>query len=90
MKQVVGRKLRDMAGADPVKMVPWKEGFLALIGNGLAIVRNEMTEEDKKKVTVKWNPSDRVWSIPEAQGNMFTSLAEKCAVKVEWKHDAAE
>lgn len=89
-KEVAAKKLKEMAGTEPVTILAWKEGLFALTGNGLAIVRNEMTEEDKKKVTVKWNPSDRVWSIPEAQGNMFASLAEKCAVKVEWKHDAAE
>jgi hypothetical protein len=84
-KAVIGKKLREMAGSEPVTIIPWKEGILALAGNGLAIVRNEMTEDDKKKVTVKWNASERVWSIPEAQGNMFASLAEKCGVKVVWK-----
>lgn len=89
VKQVIGKKLKEMAGADPVTILSWKEGLLALTGNGLAIVRNEMTEADKQKVTVKWNASDRVWSIPEAQGNMFAALAEKCGVKVVWKHDPA-
>jgi hypothetical protein len=89
VKEVIGKKLKEMAGNEPVTILSWKEGLLALTGNGLAIVRNEMTEDDKKKVTVKWNASDRVWSIPEAQGNMFASLAEKCGVKVVWKNDSA-
>jgi hypothetical protein len=89
VKQVVRQKLKQMGGNDPVTILAWKEGLLALTGNGLAIVRNEMTEADKQKVTVKWNASDRVWSIPEAQGNMFASLAEKCGVKVVWKNDSA-
>jgi hypothetical protein len=89
VKEVIGKKLKEMAGNEPVTIVDWKEGILALTGNGLAIVRNEMTAADKEKVTVKWNASDRVWSIPEAQGNMFASLAEKYGVKVVWKHDSA-
>jgi hypothetical protein len=84
VKAVIGKKLKEMAN-EPVTIIPWKEGLFALTGNGLAIVRNEMTEADKQKVTVKWNASDRVWSIPETQGNMFASLAEKCGVKVVWK-----
>lgn len=85
VKAVVGKKLKEMAGGEPITIIPWKEGLLALTGNGLAIVRNEMTEEDKEKITPKWNASDRVWSLPEAQGHMFASLAERCGVKVIWK-----
>lgn len=89
VKEVIGKKLKEMAGNEPVTILAWKEGLLALTGNGLAIVRNEMTDADKQKVTVKWNASDRVWSIPEAQGNMFAALAEKYGVKVVWKHEPA-
>ena len=84
-KVAVG-KLREMASKDiqPVELVPYKEGLLALRGNGVAIVKAEMTEAEKENFTAKYDRTMNCWTIPEKDGHMFASLCEKYQVPVKW------
>jgi ERF superfamily len=86
---VAKRKIKESApNADPnepITLVSWKEGQLAITGNSLALLRAEMTAEDRDKLHIKWSGADKTWAIPEAEGHMFASLAEKHKFKVVWK-----
>jgi hypothetical protein len=86
---VAKRKIKESApNADPnepITLIPWKEGQLAITGNSLALLRAEMTAEDRDKLHIKWSGADKTWAIPEAEGHMFASLAEKHKFKVVWK-----
>jgi len=85
---VAKRKIKESTGADenePITLVPWKENQLAVTGNSLALLRAEMTAEDREKMHIKWSGADKTWVLPEAEGNMFASLAEAHKFKVVWK-----
>jgi ERF superfamily len=91
-QQVAKRKIKEATGTDesePIHLVPYKDTTLAITGNSLALLRAELTEKDKEKVHIKWSGTDRVWSIPEAEGNMFASLCEEHKFKVIWDGDIA-
>lgn len=82
--EVAKDKLSKAGKFEPVKLVPWKEGLLAITGNGLTILKAEMSADDKDHLAIKWNGPDKVWSIPLSQGNLFASFCEKYKVPCEW------
>ncbi len=93
-QEVAKRKIRDAAPpstspSEPIHLVPYKDETLAITGNSLALLRAELTGEDKGKVNIKWSGADRVWSIPSSEGNMFASLCEKYKFAVIWEGDPA-
>lgn len=90
-QSALAKKLREMASCniEAINIIPWKEGTYALTGNGLAILRSEMTADDKEKVRISWSAKDKVWYMPEADGNMLASLAEKHKLPVVWKESNA-
>lgn len=87
-QEVAKRKIKESAPnadpSEPIQLVPYKDETLAITGNSLALLRAELTGEDKGKVNIKWSGADRVWSIPLSEGHMFASLCEKYKFKVIW------
>ena len=86
---VAKRKIKESAPKDasptePIHLIPYKDQTLAITGNSLALLRAELTGEDKGKINIKWSGTDKVWSIPLAEGNMFASLCEKYKFTVIW------
>jgi len=90
-QNVATSKLRKAANGDEsVTLVPWKQGLLALQGNGLAILRANLTATEKTKITVKMDSEAHAFTIPESQGNQFASLCEKYKVECKWAAEEAE
>lgn len=84
-QNVAKDKIKKATGQAPdVELVPYKERTFALRGNGVAIVKAEMSEEDKSKCTFKYDREINGWTIPEKDGNMFASLCEKYNVPYKW------
>lgn len=82
---VAKKKLTEANKLEPITLVPFKEGILAITGNSLALLKAEFTDEDRAKVNIKWSGTDRTWLLPEAQGNLFAALAQKHKFTVVWK-----
>lgn len=86
--QTVGqRKIaqhKAAAGQEGVSLVPWKEKNLVIAGNGLAIVRSAMTEEEKLQFTFKYDADAKGYTIPLSQGIQFSSACEKYKVSCEF------
>ncbi len=90
-QKVAASKIRKAANGDEsVTLVPCKQGLLALQGNGLAILRANLTASEKAKLTVKMDSESKAYTIPEAEGNMFASLCEKYTVECKWAASEAE
>jgi ERF superfamily protein len=69
---------------EPVELVQVGTDKLGLRGNGVALVRAEMSEQEKSKCTFKYDRVGNWWTIPLGDGNMFASLCEKYGVKCTW------
>ena len=82
-QSVAKQKIKD-ATDSPVELVPYGTDKLGLRGNGVALVRAEMTEEEKSKCTFKYDRTGNWWTIPLSDGNMFASLCEKYKVPCKW------
>lgn len=85
--KVAKRKIQEATGAapnEPITIVAYKEGQLAITGNSLALLRADLTEEEKTTIRLKWSGGDRTWLLVEADGNTFAALAEKHGYKVVW------
>jgi hypothetical protein len=75
-----------------IKLVEWKNGSYVLTGNGLSIVRAEMTEEEKKQFTFKYDNDARGFTIPGAQAHAFQDLCKTKKVDATFaeKQDGAQ
>lgn len=86
--QEVGRqKVREVAkkmGDESVSIVEYKENQLALTGNGLSIVRANMTEAEKTQLNVKFDKEGKTYVIQASDGHLFDSLCEKYKVETKW------
>lgn len=88
-QDVAKRKIKESAGDPIVELVPYKEGTYVLRGHGVALVKAEMSDEDKLKCVFKYDRDVNAWTIREADGNMFASLCEKYKVPVKWLEPSA-
>lgn len=73
---------------ESIQLVEWKEGLYAITGNGLGIIRSELTEEEKKKFDIKYQGADKVFTIPMAQGFDFKDMCERKKVEVTFTEKA--
>ncbi len=62
----------------------WKEGRLALSGNGLAIIKSALTEEEKGKLGILYDTASKVVHIPAANGFAFEDACRKHNVGTVW------
>jgi hypothetical protein len=85
--KVAAGKLREMVKGDmePIQLIEYKENTLAITGNSLAILKAEMTDEEKTKVTPKWDSANKVWLLPAAQGHAFSAIAKQHNIECVWK-----
>lgn len=89
-KEVATAKLKKAAAGDEsVSIVEWKSDQLAITGNGLAIIRANLTEAEKTQLNVKYDNEGKVYVIKSADGNLFASFAERCKVVVKWIEKSA-
>lgn len=89
---VVHRKLQAHAEGKPIESEPdektketitaihWKEGRLALTGNGLAVLKSELEPEALKEIGIVLSVADRVTHMPEGNWFMLQDRAGKCGV----------
>lgn len=83
-KDVADRKLREAAkGLEVVQMQELGDRII-LKGNGLSILRSNLTDEEKKKFTFKMDAFAQAWTIRLAEGNQFKALCEKYEVESKW------
>lgn len=66
---------------ESVTLTPYKEGFTALTGKGLNILKSEMTEEDKEGLDIR-SHDGKVWAIPNAHVFSFQDRCAKYKVEV--------
>ncbi len=84
---VAQRKIAEAkakAGQEGITLVPWKGNTLSLAGNGVTIVKAEMSAEQKAQFAFKYDNDAKGYVLPAAQGHAFASMAEKFGVKVDW------
>lgn len=87
-QKVAKQKIAAATGTDqtePMTILPFKEGQLAVTGNSLALLRADLTDEEKLQIRMKWSGTDKTWLLVEADGNLFASIADKHGYKVIWK-----
>jgi len=84
-KLVADKKLRDAAkGQEGVKLVKWKDGLIAIQGNGLAIVRANMTKGEQARFQFKHDDQGKCWTLPIADAFPFSDLCKKYKVEAEF------
>jgi hypothetical protein len=86
---VAGDKLRKAAakkGDDAVALTEWKEGFVAVSGGGLAVVKAEIEAEELKGLGFKLDGN--VVTIPAANAFAFEDMCKRANVPVHWAQSA--
>lgn len=86
---VAGKKLRIAAaktGDTAIAFTEWKEGWIALSGGGLAIIKAEV--EPEKLLTFGFKMDDNVVILPAAKALEFQSLCERAGVDCHWTQTA--
>src|SRR5579863_4222291 len=84
-KLVADKKLREAAkGQEGVKLVKWKDGLIAIQGNGLAIVRANMTKGEQARFQFKHDDQGKCWTLPIADAFPFSDLCKKYKVEAEF------
>lgn len=89
---VARRQIEDHKGGKPleahpdepiqeiISAVPWKEGRLALSGNGLNVLKSELDPEALADLGIVVSARDRVTHMPEAKWFTLQDRAAKCGV----------
>jgi hypothetical protein len=67
-----------------VKMIPWKEGRVALSGPGVNIVKAELEPEAWAEMGILFSVADKVVHMPEANAFLFQDRAKRCNVIAEF------
>jgi len=75
---------KKKAGQEGIALVPWKGNTLVITGNGVSIVKANMTEAQKSQFTITFDKDAKGYTLPIAQGNQFAAMAEAYGVKVDW------
>jgi RecT family len=75
--QVTEQQLQEY---ESVTMTPWKEGRVALSGNGLNIVKANLEPEAWADLGILLSTADKVVHMPEANVFKFQDRAERCNV----------
>lgn len=88
---VAGQKLRAAAakkGDNAVAFTEWKEGWIALSGGGLAIVKAEI--EPDTLLGFGFKMDGNVVTVPAGKALEFQSLCERAKVETHWTEPAKE
>jgi hypothetical protein len=83
-KAIGGSPVPATEAEDPlrtIQIIEWKDGLYVLTGNGLPIVRAEMTNEEKTLFTFHYDADARGFTIPGGQTFAFQDVCRKKGVE---------
>jgi hypothetical protein len=66
---------------DSIQLVEWKQGLYAITGNGLNIIRGELTEDEKKQFDIKYEGEIKGFTLPVSQAFTFKDMCERKGVE---------
>lgn len=81
------QKIEEATGPVKLELVEMGDVF-ALAGHGVAVIKSEMTESEKKQFDFKYNGALRAWMIPAAHAHSLAALCQKHKIEVVWKENA--
>ena len=68
-----------------IRLVPYKEGWLALQGHGLSVIRAELTDEEKLKFTIKYDADINGYLLKESEAFSFSDVCKRLDMPVHFK-----
>ena len=71
----------DLRKYESLQLVPFKEGFYAIAGPSVALVRSQMTEDEKQRFTFKYDGDAKGWTIPVSQAFSFQDVCKAKGVE---------
>lgn len=94
-KEVAERKIREdraKAGhayratgpAPSITLGPWKQGTLSVAGDGVSILRVELSDDDKLKTGMHWDGEGKTWVIPFANALVLDDACKRVNVVMHW------
>lgn len=86
-KAVAKRKIKESTHADenePITLVPYSNDTCVVTGNSLALLKADVSEDEKSKFDLRWSAVHKAWILKGADANMFASIAEKHKYTVIW------